>query len=170
MRRSSLWLLAATLLGACDQLSQPVEPTRVHSIASQQDPAERTVVVRVEGSHTHFEPCFGENVLVEFNNQLVFFTRSDATGRLHERFMILDLSTTFTGLTSGTVWTLHGPFDMLTANGSPEGPGVFSFIRNGTLTSRGSAVNLLLRVRVHITANANGTITVDRETVEAVCK
>jgi hypothetical protein len=82
MRRSPLWLLAATLLGACDQFSQPVEPTKVHSIASQQDPDERTIVERVEGSHTYFEPCFGEIVLVEFNNRLVFFTKTDATGKV----------------------------------------------------------------------------------------
>jgi hypothetical protein len=173
MRRSPLWLVATLLAAACDQ---PVEPN-VQAIAgrpaSAQDPAERTFVFKEDGSHTQFEECFGEEVFVEWHNQVVVFTRRDATGNLHLRILVVDIGTTFTGLNSGTVWTLHGPFHNENVNGddsSPEAPGAVSFVSNQTLTSPGATVNQRVRIRFHLTINANETVTVDRFTFEVVCK
>jgi hypothetical protein len=142
-------------------------------VARGQDPAEHTFVTEEEGSFTFFEECLGEEVLVEFNNRLVLFTRRDARGNLHLRVKVLDVRTTFTGLTSGIVWHVSGPFEITGINGddsTEEAPGTFTFIQNFNLIGPGQAPNLRVRVRVHLTINANETVTVEREDFEVVCR
>jgi hypothetical protein len=144
-------------------------------VARGQDPAEHTFVIEEEASFTtlDFEECLGEEVLVEFNNRDVIFIRRDATGNLHLRIKTLDVRTTFTGLTSGTVWHLSGPFENVNINGddsSPEAPGTFSFVQNFNLIGPGGAENLKVRIRSHLTINANETVTVERDNFEVVCR
>ena len=143
--------------------------------ARGRDPTEQTFVFEEEGSFTtlDFEECLGEEVLVEFNNRLVIFTRRDATGNLHLRSKVLDVRTTFTGLTSGTVWHLSGPFEIFSINGddsSEEAPGTLTFVHNFNLIGPGREENLRVRARFRLTINANGTVTVERETFEVVCR
>jgi hypothetical protein len=143
--------------------------------AHGQDPLEQTFVFEEEGSFTtlDYEECLGEEVLVEFNNKLVIFSRRDARGNLHLRSKVLDVRTTFTGLTSGTVWHLSGPFEMVTLNGddsSEEAPGTFTFEHIFNLIGPGQAPNLRVRAKFHLTINANETVTVERETFELVCR
>jgi hypothetical protein len=144
-------------------------------VARGQDTAEHTFVFEEEGSFTtlDFEECLGEEVLVEFNNRLVIFIRRDATGNLHLRIKVLDLRTTFTGLTTGTVWHLSGPFEIFSINGddsSEETPQTVTFVHNFNLIGPGQAENLRVRARFRLTINANETVTVERETFEVVCR
>jgi hypothetical protein len=142
-------------------------------LARGQDPLEQTFVFRDEGSFTQFEDCLGEEVLIEFINRVVLFTRRDARGNVHVRTKVLDVGTTFTGLTSGIVWSLHGPFENFSLNGddsSEEAPGTITFVQNATLIGPGQAPNLRVRIRFHLTINANETVTVERERVEVVCR
>lgn len=142
-------------------------------LARGQDPLEQTFVFEEEGSFTTFDDCLGEEVLIEFNNRDVFFTRRDATGNLHLRVKVLDVNTTFTGLTSGTVWHLSGPFENLNINGddSSEGaPITISFVQNFNLIGPGKAQNLKVRQRFHLTINGNEVVTVERDRFEVVCR
>jgi hypothetical protein len=142
-------------------------------VARGQDPLEQTFVFQEEGSFTTFDDCLGEEVLIEFNNRDVIFFRRDATGNLHLRVKVLDVRTTFTGLTSGIVWHLSGPFEITGLNGddsSEEAPGTFTFVQNFNLIGPGTAPNLRVRARFHITINANETVTVVRDTFEVVCR
>jgi hypothetical protein len=142
-------------------------------LARGQDPLEHTFVFQEEGSFTTFDDCLGEEVLIEFNNRDVIFFRRDATGNLHLRVKVLDVRTTFTGLTSGIVWHLSGPFEITGLNGddsSAEAPGTFTFTQNFNLVGPGTATNLRVRARFHITINANETVTVVRDTFEVVCR
>ena len=142
-------------------------------VAHGKDPLERTFVFEEEGSFTTFDDCLGEEVLIEFNNRDVIFTRRDARGNLHLRVKVLDVRTTFTGLTSGIVWHLSGPFEITGLNGddsTEEAPGTFTFLQNFNLIGPGQAPNLRVRARFHITINANETVTVVRDSFEVVCR
>jgi hypothetical protein len=142
-------------------------------VARGQDPAEHTFVTEEEGSFVVFDECLGEDVLIEFNNRNVIFTRTDAQGKLHLRIKVLDVNTTFTGLTSGTVWHLSGPFENFHFNGegsTEDEPRTITFVHNFNLIGPGTATNLRGRGRFHLTINANGTVTVERETFEVVCR
>jgi hypothetical protein len=68
---------------------------------------------------------------------------------------------------------LSGPFEITGLNGdaSSEGaPGTFTFIHNFNSIGPGTATNLRVRARFHITINANETVTVVRDTFEVVCR
>jgi hypothetical protein len=171
MRFSHLWLLAAVLGTACDQAVQPVEPEVAGSPSLKLSDEERTLVFRFDDSGTAFEPCFGEDVFFEFHRQVVIFFRGDVTHG-HFKLKVIDLGSTLTGLTSGTVWTLHGTFGQ-SANGdftAPETPGEFTAVTSQVLTSPGSGVNLQIRERIHITIAPDETVTVDRSTLDVVCR
>jgi hypothetical protein len=138
-----------------------------------QDRLEHTYVFQDEGSFTYFDDCLGEEVLFAFNNRDVFFTRRDARGNLHLRVKVLDVRTTLTGLTSGIVWHASGPGEITGLNGddsSEEAPGTFTFLQNFTLIGPGTTTNLRVRARFHVTINANGTVSVVRDTFEVVCR
>jgi hypothetical protein len=171
MRRFTLWLLVTLPAVGCAQPAEPNVPAATGSPTFAVDPAERTVVVRFDETATFFDDCFGEFVLVEFHRQLVTFFRGEITHG-HLLFNVINLSSTVTGLTSGTVWTLHGT-EITAANGdftAPETPGEATILLNHTLISPGTAVNLRLRERVHITIAPDETVTVERSTFEAVCR
>jgi hypothetical protein len=162
MRRTLLWLLAATSLAtACDQAREPTAPVESPSLA--QDPAERTQVVRVEDTMPVFDPCFGETVLIEFHTQYVFSFRGDLTHG-HLQYHEIDTGTTATGLTSGTVWRLPRTLNE-SANGdftADDTPGEFTYAFHLELVRPGSPALRFADV-VHVTVNANGTFTVTHE-------
>ena len=170
MRRSPLWLAAIFLAVACDQPAEPSVATVSGPPALAQDPAERTIIERFDESVTFFDPCFGEEVLFEAHRQIVTFFRGEETHG-HFRFNVIEKRSTATGLSTGTVWTLHGT-QIVGGNGdftSPEAPGEFTFLLNHTLTSPGTTVNQRIRERFHVTINPNGTVTVERSSFEVVC-
>ena len=184
MRRSPLWLLATALLAACDRASQPVEPAApTPSLAV--DPAERTTVTRFDETFLVDDPCFGEVVSVDAHRQLVTYMRTDAAGGLHLRFSIIDQGSTVTGLTSGVVHHLNGAvLDGLNSRGDfipfpPPFPIEETFVLIQNLTSPGAAPhdpnptplhNERFHEVFHVTVNANGEITVERDQFDFVCK
>jgi hypothetical protein len=171
MRFSHLWLLVAVLGTACEQAGKTVEPEVTGSPSLKLSEQERTVVVRFDESSTFFDDCFGEDVLFEAHRQLVTFFRGPVT-RAHFHFTIIDLGSTATGLTSGTVWTLHGTFGQ-SGNGdltAEDTPGEFTAYVSQVLTSPGATLNLQIRQRFHVTITPDETVRVVRETLDVVCR
>jgi hypothetical protein len=171
MRGFPLWLLATLLAVGCSEPAEPNVPAATGSPALAQDPAERTIVEQFVDTVTFFDDCFGEEVLQVAHRQLVFYSRGEPTLN-HFRLNIVEQGTTVTGLTSGTVWTVHGAVTQ-GGNGditAAETPGEFNLEVIAILTSPGSTVNEQVRVRYHITINQDETVTVERFSLEVHCR
>ena len=177
MKRSLPFWAAVTVAMACDRPAIPTGPLAdgplpfTTDVARQQSPAERTQVIREDEVRTFFDPCFGEEVRVEFHRQIVFFFREDDGGRTHVRFNVINQGSIATGLTTGTVWRLVGTeIEGLQADiSTATTPGTLTVVNQLTVVGPGSAPDQRFRERIHITINANEVVTVDRSTFEAVC-
>jgi hypothetical protein len=93
----------------------------------------------------------------------------DAQGRLHIHTNINDKGSTAVGLTSGTTYHEVGTTrENVTEVESL--PTTVSFVNVLEFIGQGSAPNLAIQERFHLTVNASGVVTVERETERITCK
>lgn len=132
-----------------------------------------TTSTRVPVNLTLFNPCTGE--LIDFSGNLhivdhVTFVPHDPDGGLH-----LNRKENWQGVagidqTTGNRYRLTGVRHNLNLNANAPLPFVLTLVRTQNVISRGSADNLQLRRRVHVTVNANGTTTVDFDSFSLICE
>jgi hypothetical protein len=124
----------------------------------------------VVGTEVRFEECLGEEIRVNFREQLVEHESVDAQGRLHIHTIINDKGSTAVGLTSGTTYHQVGATkdnDILVVDSQPR---IVSFVNVLNLIGHGFAPNLLIHESFHLTLDATGGVTVERETERITCK
>lgn len=124
----------------------------------------------VVGTEVRFEECLGEEIRVDYREQLVEHELVDAQGRLHIHTIINDKGSTAVGLTSGTTYHQVGATkenDIIIVEPLPR---VASFVNVLNLIGQGSARDLAIYESFHLTINATGVVTVDRETQRITCK
>lgn len=144
-------------------------------LASPSSPASNSILASVVntpvvGTEVRFEECLGEEIRVEYREQLVEHESVDAQGRTHIHMNINDKGSTAVGLTSGATYRQVGTTrenDLIIDPASL--PRVFSFVNVLDLIGRGTGTNLTIHEVFHLTINASGVITADRETVRITC-
>jgi hypothetical protein len=128
------------------------------------------VITPVVGTEVRFEECLGEEIQVNFREQLVEHESVDAQGRLHIHTVINDKGSTAVGLTSGTTYHQVGATkdsDILVVDLQPR---VVSFVNVLNLIGQGTGPNLLIYESFHLTLDATGVLKVERETERIACK
>jgi len=166
LRTAPSALTAALLLASCDQASAPTDlstaPTTVEALAATVEHQTQRFTFVAGG----FNPCTSE----ETPGTGEFFTRSTVVERPGGGFHVtatFNISYLLVGATTGNRYrgkdVEHVNF---TTNGRQQS--VETFIANLWVGTAGPGNNFVLRVRFHVTVNANGVVTVgrDHETVE----
>jgi hypothetical protein len=121
---------------------------------------------------TAFVPCAGddgESVELDIREQIVTHESTDSQGRTHVHFIVNDKGTTGTGLTTGARYHQVGATrenDLIVE----DAPVVVSFANVLNLVGQGQAPNLLIHETFHLTINANGVTTVEREIQRVECR
>jgi len=154
------------LFAGCTGTESPASPRPAVPDGIQASVVKTPVV----GTEVRFEECLGEEIRVEYREQLVEHESVDAQGRTHIHMNINDKGSTAVGLTSGTTYRQVGTSrenDLIVDPASL--PKVFSFVNVLDLIGRGTATNLTIHEVFHLTLNASGVITADRETVRITC-
>jgi hypothetical protein len=125
----------------------------------------------IGGVDQRFEPCLGEEILIEWTNRLKIFERRDETGNVHFRLGFNEVQSTVTGLTSGTVWRSVGAenFSLNGDDSSPEAPGEFTHENTINFVGTAGAPTLKILIRDHLTINGNEIVTVERSEVTVFC-
>jgi hypothetical protein len=159
-----LLCVGVVLLGACSSEAGPAGPDRGPGSL-------RGVVTKapVELIDTAVVPCSGEAVELQIREQVVTHESVDAQGTTHVHFVVNDKGTTGVGLTSGTRYRQVGATrenDRIVQ----DAPQVISFGNALNLIGQGSAPNLVLHETFHLTINAAGVTTVERETQRMTCR
>ncbi len=114
------------------------------------------------------EGCSGEDVHIFGTLDVTIQTTIDTKGKLHVAFHLTP-HLTGEGLLTGLEYIPVGPantIDLVDANGTR----VSKLVNIVNLISKGSAGNLVLQQLVHVTVNANGTVTAEFDTVKGGCK
>ncbi|HEY9477250.1 MAG TPA: hypothetical protein VIQ26_02350 [Microbacteriaceae bacterium] len=128
--------------------------------------------VPLELIDTTFVPCAGDNgelVELDVREQIVTHESTDSQGRTHVQFIVNDKGTTGTGLLTGTQYRQIGATrenDLVVE----DAPVVVSFANILNLVGQGQAPNLLIHETFHLTINANGVTTVEREIERIECR
>ena len=126
----------------------------------------------IELIDTAFVPCSGdEGELVELQvrEQVVTHESVDGQGRIHLHFIVNDKGTTGVGLRSGARYRQVGATrenDLLIG----DAPIVVNFGNTLNLVGQGTAPNLTIHETFHLTVNARGVTTVEREAQRIECK
>lgn len=113
------------------------------------------------GDITRYSPCTDEVADVTRGTQRYrVHEHTDGGGGTHYSFQThWDPKIRAVGRETGIVWTGQNT-KALTRNFRAKGyPFTVTFLSSTTLTSEGSAPNILFRIRQHVTINANGEIT-----------
>jgi hypothetical protein len=114
------------------------------------------------------EGCSGEDVHVFGTLDITIQTTTDSRGGLH---VVTHLTPHLTavGLSSGLDYNAVGPTQIVSFVDGP-GPGVFALVNIINLISPGSSGNLVITEEVHVTINADGTVTVDFDNIKGACR
>jgi hypothetical protein len=167
MPRLALPLILIVMAPACDRTTDPGDVT-----APGGSVLAAVVKAPVELIDTTFVPCAGlggEEVELDVREQVVTHESADAQGKTHFHVIINDKGTTGVGLTSGTRYHQVGATrenDLIVG----DVPVVVSFANLLNLIGRGSAPNLTVHETFHLTINAGGVTTVEREIQRIECR
>jgi hypothetical protein len=154
------------LVAGCTNDESPASPQSVDAGGNLPS----NVKTPVEGTQVLFYECLGEEIRLEFREQLIEHESLDAQGRLHIHTNINDKGSTAVGLTSGTTYHQVGATkdnDILVVDSQPR---IVSFVNVLNLIGHGFAPNLLIHESFHLTLDATGGVTVERETERITCK
>jgi hypothetical protein len=156
---------ACVLLAACTGDGSPAAP----EAAAPGELFASVVKAPIEETFIQFEPCAGEDLEVHLREQIVEHESVDAQGKTHVFSVINDKGTTAVGLTSGATYHQVGAtreMDKIVESL----PVTVSFVNVLNLIGEGSATNVKLYEAFHLTINAEGVVTVERETQRIECK
>jgi hypothetical protein len=128
-----------------------------------------TTVERISVSGSFTVPCIDEEVAFSGDVQIVTHVTVDATGRTHVRSIFTAQGVKGVGLTTGAIYQIIDP---TMANFFFDGPPPFEiqFLHRHRFIGQGQAGNLLLTEMVHLTVNANGTVTADLNNFRLECR
>jgi hypothetical protein len=152
------------LLAACTGDGSPAAP----EAAAPGELSASVVKIPLEGTDTLFLPCVGD-VELQFREQIVVHESVDAQGKIHFHIIINDKGTTAVSLTTGASYHLVGA-QRETNKFVESSPVMISFGNIFNLIGQGSAPDLILHETFHLTVNATGVVTVERETQRIECK
>jgi hypothetical protein len=125
--------------------------------------------VRVPLNLTVFSPCNGDVIAVTGEIHLLASSTSDGAGGFHVTFMDNVSGVTGVGSISGA--TYHGVGgDWFSGNARPPFPVVLTQTDVFALISAGSAPNFVVTDTVHITVNADGTLTANVARFSVACR
>jgi hypothetical protein len=172
LRRNDAPSLVAGALSACVILSagctgdgSPAAPT-----SPAPDEILATVVkIPIEETIIQFEACAGEVVEFHLREQFVGHLSFDAQGQVHFHSLVNDKGTTAVGLTSGATFHQVGA-TRETDKVVGSLPAIISFVNVLHLIGEGSAADIRIHETFHLTINAEGVVTVARETQRITCK
>jgi hypothetical protein len=161
-------LIAALLLSGCDHAKVPTEsstaPTAVQALAASVEHQTERFSFVAGG----FNPCTGE----ETPGTGEFFSHTTLVARPSGGFhvaQVFNVSFVLTGATTGDRYlgrdVEHVNF---TTNGGAQS--VNTFIANVRVGTAGPGNDFVLRVRFHVTVNANGVVTVERDETTIECR
>ena len=172
MPRLAQFLILLALSGACDRATAPVDTPAGPSAGPPGGLLATASKAPIELIDTAFVPCAGEageEVELQSREQVVTHESADAQGRIHVHFVVNDKGTTGVGLTSGTSYHQVGA---TRENDQVVGasPVDVSFGNVLNLVAQGSAPNLSIHETFHLTINAAGVTTVERETQRIECR
>jgi hypothetical protein len=162
-------MLSIAVLAACGDSGQPLAPStapRAPLASAQTETTNEFVPV----SFTQFVSCAnggaGEDVLVEGTAHEVFHVTETPSGLFRVHFHGNFQGVSGTGLTTGDTYRVT---DVANAH-LHLGPGVTdTFSETYALVGPGPDNNLTIRETYHVTINANGELTVARDTFTVEC-
>jgi hypothetical protein len=116
---------------------------------------------------TAAEGCSGEDVHIFGTLDIIVQTTTDSRGGLHVSFHLTP-HLTGEGLSTGLEYIPVGPTQFVNfVDGTA--PSVSAGVNIVNLISPGASGNLVLTETLHVTVNADGTVTVDFDNVRAAC-
>lgn len=125
--------------------------------------------VQVPLNITVFSPCTGDVIPVTGFIHLVASSTSDGSGGFH--LTVMDNVSQVTGVGSVTGATYHGVGgDWFSLNAEPPFPFEATQTDVFGLISAGATPNLVVTDTLHITVNANGTVTANVVRFSAACR
>lgn len=125
--------------------------------------------VRVPLNTAVVSPCNGDVIAVTGEIHLLASSTSDGAGGFHVKFM--DNVSQVTGVGSVSGATYHGVGgDWFIANVSPPFPAEFTQTDVFGLISAGPAPNFVVTDTLHITVNADGTLTANVARFSIACR
>jgi hypothetical protein len=127
------------------------------------------VKIPIEETITQFEACAGEVVEFHLREQVITHLTFDAQGKVHFHSIVNDKGTTAIGLTSGATFHQVGA-TRETDKFVGDLPAVISFVNVLNLIGEGSVPDVRIHETFHLTINAQGVVTVERETQRITCK
>ncbi len=133
---------------------------------------------RVDYSYTQYDECTGEDVLIAVTMHIHQREVIDGNGGAHTTFDANTQSANGVGLTSGKNYRVSQIFHDQTNNRGDSNDSdpvagrasTLTMLADETITTPGANNNLFVRARTHFVINANGEITVTRETLTAECR
>ena len=165
-------LLATLSLSACADapVAPAAAPTAARAAGDVVVDAPVVVTAKLDGDRVNLtiptqfhaqNPCaggrFGEIVVFEGDQHLVFFQSSTANGRLNTKVQWNAESATGIGQYTGLAYRATGVTQEHTVSGAPL-PYTETTINNYHIVGQGQATNMDLHETVHITVNANGEV------------
>jgi hypothetical protein len=161
-------LLATLSLAAC--ADSPVAPAAAPRAAGDVVETPTVVTASLAGDRVNLtiptqfhaqNPCaggrFGEIVVFQGDQHLVFFQSSTANGRLNTKVQWNAEGVTGIGQYTGFAYRATGVTQEHTVSGAPL-PYSETMINNYHIVGQGQATNMDLHETVHITVNANGEV------------
>jgi hypothetical protein len=134
--------------------------------------------MRVDYSYTQPDECTGEDVLIALTVHIHQREVTDRDGGVHTTYDTNTQRATGVGVTSGTQYAVTQIFhDQMNNRGDSNDSDpvagraqIISTLNDVVITAPGGNNNLVIRQRTHFTVNANGGVTVTRETLTAECR
>jgi len=112
----------------------------------------------------------GETVFFTGDIHVVFAVTTDGAGGVHVEGHA-NLRGTGVGATTGNTYKVNGdnPFVSDLSQNTTGGASEFTAIDNNRVISKGSDGNLIFRFFIHVTINANGTVTSNVVATQVIC-
>ncbi len=124
--------------------------------------------IPIEEVFTVFVECAGEELEVQFREQLVIRETVDAAGGIHFHFTLNDKGTSAVGLTTGAKYHQVGA-SQVTANVKEPFPVTVTVVTLVNLVSQGSRPAIHFFEQFHITISATGAVTALRTELRDKC-
>jgi len=131
--------------------------------------AEVTTNEIVPYSQEIYLPCIGETVSLSGSSHIVSTVTIDATGGIHLQSHAQLVGVSGTGLTSGDTYRAAGT-EQNSENTNAPLPFTSSYVATFRLIGRGPGADFWLHQTIHLTINADGTVTADISNTSGSCK
>ncbi|NNG16221.1 MAG: hypothetical protein HKM89_07030 [Gemmatimonadales bacterium] len=163
MTRLFVALIAALILVACSDTTEPSFSSDVATVSQAKDFNEWT-----PWQGTLWNACHQESMDFDGKRKRLRTVTEDGNGGFHFNFH-RNWHGTAIGQQSGNVYNINFPINW-TENSRGPYPYVFNRVWYNNITCRGKCATQLFRTKYHLTINANGEVTSEKETWSIECK